>query len=640
MNGNFGGGDGSYYNPYLVEDALDLNVGVRNKATSSTSYRFKQVKDIDMSTISKELKNGFYGYSPINLYKNSYAGGGYKIKNLYIEDDINNPNSSHIGLFSECENIGDVEYLHLVDVNIISHGEGYDSVAGFKAVGALIGYAKDNYGDIVGCSVTGSIKVDKQSMSGSEKVYVGGLIGYSDRYIQDSSFDGMIEANGNVGGLAGYAYKMNLGKGKGTLKVGHYSEGCCVGGVVGTGGGVMCSEFIGEIDADCDYCGGIEGSGSVSQSVVQAKITGNIKQCGGIIAVGPSSECAGYITINSISEKIGGINVIGSVTNCYALGSIVSSSECIVKSLTADDLSIIKTSYSAVMINNNIASIDNIAGGSGDGFIFYDKDIATDSTRSRYGRTEIQLRDIETYKESSEYSKLWTTGDYVGLGKDGDVALTGSGQIVYGYSPGDVIGEVYRTKTRINGVWATTVHRKMIGPSWKGDFGKSGEVSNPGDIYSYRNNTTGNYEYYVYNLGEYRLAYVSSTWLDYVYRRVILYEDIPNKTMENFVYEGIDYMFYEEAPALVPYDFVYIWGIAPDMNYGFPYLRNIDYSDIVFSGVANYINVTARGLTKKIPLYDGEAGSNKAYAKLVDITDSKASQVRVVVNGVIKSWSI
>jgi len=86
--GNFGGGTGTELDPYLVEDADDINA-VRNNLTAY----YKQIVDIDLS--------GYINWDPIGNvdigppFQGWYDGYLFEIENLKV-----NSNASHIGLFS------------------------------------------------------------------------------------------------------------------------------------------------------------------------------------------------------------------------------------------------------------------------------------------------------------------------------------------------------------------------------------------------------------------------------------------------------------------------------------------------------------------------------------------------------------
>lgn len=93
-NGLFGGGNGTAENPYLVEDAADLNA-VRN----NLSAYYKQIADIDLSG---------YNWIPIgddeNPFTGYYDGNNCKITNLMIDKSDAGDKASFIGLFGVVKN--------------------------------------------------------------------------------------------------------------------------------------------------------------------------------------------------------------------------------------------------------------------------------------------------------------------------------------------------------------------------------------------------------------------------------------------------------------------------------------------------------------------------------------------------------
>lgn len=163
-NGLFGGGDGSVNNPYLAEDAQDLNA-VRNY---SGKY-FKQVTDIDLSSYANWL--------PI-ASENHYNGNGYKIINL----KINRPTENYIGLFSM---YGNLSYINLVNCD----------VTGNMYVGGLVGMYSTLNGTIHNCRVSGNVK---------GAGHVGMLCGnHSNGVIDKCVTIGVVEGTQSVGGIIG-----------------------------------------------------------------------------------------------------------------------------------------------------------------------------------------------------------------------------------------------------------------------------------------------------------------------------------------------------------------------------------------------------------------------------------------------------
>ncbi len=185
-NGNFAGGAGSRSNPYLIEDAHDLNA-VRN---DKYAY-YKLINDIDLDVAPY---NEGEGWNPLpNLYKSrTFDGDFYKIKNLYQN------RSGSCGLF---DRIYDTEIINLglVNVNI-------NSSEGSPSVGALASYAGGSC-NIKNCFVEGGQIVGGQN--------IGGLIGetttlsyvyncYTKCYLKSNEYTDYI------GGICGFGHGLKI----------------------------------------------------------------------------------------------------------------------------------------------------------------------------------------------------------------------------------------------------------------------------------------------------------------------------------------------------------------------------------------------------------------------------------------------
>lgn len=112
-NGSFAGGSGAENDPYLIEDAWDLDA-VRN----DLSAHYKLINDIDLDISPFNEGNG---WTPISDFYGSLDGQGHSIINLYIKRT-----SGRTGLFSN--NYGTIE-------NLILQGE----ANGVDYTGGLVG---------------------------------------------------------------------------------------------------------------------------------------------------------------------------------------------------------------------------------------------------------------------------------------------------------------------------------------------------------------------------------------------------------------------------------------------------------------------------------------------------------------------
>src|SRR5690554_494999 len=230
-NGNFGGGDGTAFNPYLVEDAHDLDA-VRNYLGNS-SVHFKQVANIDLSSWGNWLpiQNGT-STSGSNVFRGTYDGGGYKISNMRCQH-----NRNHVGLFGYTDsatiknifvencNVSGIDYVGGLasytssNSSIVSNCYSSGNVIGVSWVGGLVGYAFS--GAISNCYSSGNVSGDSRiggliggsgakisncyssvNVSGND-YWIGGLIGSSSSTVSNCYSSGSVSGYNSVGGLVG-----------------------------------------------------------------------------------------------------------------------------------------------------------------------------------------------------------------------------------------------------------------------------------------------------------------------------------------------------------------------------------------------------------------------------------------------------
>ncbi|PID15608.1 hypothetical protein CSV63_07470 [Sporosarcina sp. P34] len=209
-NGSFGGGNGTANNPYLVEDAADLDA-IRYNLGSN----FKQSKKIDLYNFAEWEPIGDWD-SP---FTGSFDGDNHPITNLnvrWLGEYV-----YCAGLFGYAEN-STFENIEIIEgkvyggdyaailISQIAGGEIRNckvsgSVNGTGYVGGLLGFSPnwDGHTIIEDCIASGVI-IGRANQDGDDSSYVGGVAGWFDGAMKKCSFEGSINGSENVGGLVGY----------------------------------------------------------------------------------------------------------------------------------------------------------------------------------------------------------------------------------------------------------------------------------------------------------------------------------------------------------------------------------------------------------------------------------------------------
>lgn len=223
-NGNFGGGDGTVLNPYLVEDAHDF----ASVFSNPNSY-FKQTRDINLTGIVLSNEGTFSGTydgdnKTIDGVTSSSVGGigslfdslSGVVKNLKIKVNIDKVDSGYAGGVTKKLDGGTIDNVHVSG-----------SIRCTLDIGGIVSYV--NSGFLRYCSFTGSIVATNKSFA-----YSGGLVGstsQSSSTIDSCWFDGAIRGATFVGGL--------VGLGRGIKVFNSYTRGTCTatsdraGGIAG-----------------------------------------------------------------------------------------------------------------------------------------------------------------------------------------------------------------------------------------------------------------------------------------------------------------------------------------------------------------------------------------------------------------------
>ena len=295
-DGNFGGGDGSEDDPYIIEDAEDLKEfrdivnGQNGKTQNSAAWAILEdniVLNANVLDSDGSLNSGsFETWTPIGCYKDiddyiaytgTFDGNGHTISGIYI-----NTRENYQGLFGCIGNkdgTGTVKNLGIED-SWIKGGDNVGGIAGYSAWG------------MENCYNTGSI-------SGGDNV--GGISGQnSSNMIRNCYNTGSISGGSNVGGVVGYSGGGVTGCHNDGTVIG---SGSCIGGIMGEG--------IGAVSAisKCYNTGSVSGEEGTVGGISGGRIFG-------------TSNCYNAGTISG--EKAYGItasNRIG-VVNSYNIGEV------------------------------------------------------------------------------------------------------------------------------------------------------------------------------------------------------------------------------------------------------------------------------------------------------------------------------
>jgi len=285
--GFFSGGSGTSGDPYIIQNAADLD-DVRNDLTSY----FRLAGDIDVSVAP------YTNWTPIGSastpFTGSLDGAGFRITGLMVYSAT----TSNMGLFAQIGAGGAVRNLGLdLQGSVPPNPPG---VSGVNNVGALAG---TNAGTITNCYST---------MSVSGNLNVGGLVGTNSGTITGCFSTGTISATGdNVGGLVG----TNSGTITNCYATGSVAGRLDVGGLVGTsnGGAVQSSYARGAVSCSGSGLGSIPGglvgylyAGTISGSYFDTQASGTASGVGEGSATGVTGLTTAQMTAaNALATMTG-----------------------------------------------------------------------------------------------------------------------------------------------------------------------------------------------------------------------------------------------------------------------------------------------------------------------------------------------
>ena len=307
LKAQFGGGDGTTFNPYLIATPTHLN---NIKLTDDDGVylyldaHFLQTANIDLDVAPY---NAGEGWEPIGTadhpFTGYYHGYDHSIYNLFI----NRQYESNIGLFG-VTNGAEIYDVKLVDVSI-EGSENTGALVGSFLGNSRINEADDAHGMEIQTFSSGSVFGNHQG---------GGLIGYADSsLVRRSHSTCTVEGFDFIGGLVGKSDKTDI--------VLCYASSTVIGNNDKVGGlvGRAYESGISECYADCDV-----------------DMTGLGLQTGGLV---------GYLYSNSTVE------------NCYSTGTV--DGEGTIGGLTGyNNGSTITNCYSRCIVTGSGAYVGGLAG--------------------------------------------------------------------------------------------------------------------------------------------------------------------------------------------------------------------------------------------------------------------------------------
>ena len=246
---DFAGGNGTYYNPYLISTPSHLN-NIRNDLYAC----YKLTNDIDLKYDTQDENGMFYnqgkGWQPIGnkdtgFFKGILDGNSYRVLNMKIND----PDLYSAGLF------GKMQRAIITDLKMT-----YSYVYGRTQVGNLAGAMNSSIisnigcsGDIIG-SVAGGIAGDSGSVIIKECFNSSNVYGYNNFGYGQSSSGGITNSEYEYGEL-NISDSYNIGSIK-LLNDGY------AGGILGKlDSPISCTNIYnaGDIDNNATYAGNIIG---------------------------------------------------------------------------------------------------------------------------------------------------------------------------------------------------------------------------------------------------------------------------------------------------------------------------------------------------------------------------------------------
>jgi len=212
-------------------------------ATGDVISAISDVSSKKYGTYTLNYLGGLVGYMNSGSITNSYATGNVIGQggtfNWYMGGLVGyNANAGAISHSYATGNVtnGYSQIGGLVGLNSgpITSSWATGNVSGNNAVAGLVGASTGAAAKIIGCMASGNVKGIAYTMNGVtyESKQVGGLVGYLNGSVSDSSATGSVTGGDNVGGLAGDMYDGSINNSSASGEV--TGTGDNVGGIVGS----------------------------------------------------------------------------------------------------------------------------------------------------------------------------------------------------------------------------------------------------------------------------------------------------------------------------------------------------------------------------------------------------------------------
>ncbi len=364
-------GSGTPNDPYLIYTAEEMNqIGLN---FTDWDKNFKLMADINLAAYTGTQFSRI-GTDDRHAFSGVFNGNGHKIYNFTYTA----PDSSYVGIFGHISDTARVEKVALVNVNVngseyvgglVGYNEGTISdssvagaVSGFSFVGGLAGY---NFsGTISNCSSTGVI------ICGDSSAYLGGLVGYSNGVISNCHSKGTV-AGGNTSNCLGGLLGLNDGiisNSFSTTDVSSGSSARWLGGLAGYNNNTVSA---------C-WAGGNVSGGSLRHAV--GGLVGEIGQPGFV------SNCyaTGEISADHDVGGLVGMNNKGTITNCHSSGKVTG------------------IEYAGGLLGwNNLGTISDS---------FWDTNSSTQSSSAGgIGKTTEQMKMFATFADAGwDFNDIWS----------------------------------------------------------------------------------------------------------------------------------------------------------------------------------------------------------------------------------------